>query len=123
MPVSLAILFRLIGNFFLDVVSAPVWWYSQGIVWILQKLGMSINEHARNAALGLWVRNIFVPMYGQYDAWGRIVSFVVRLANIIGRGIWVLIWIVVCIGVFLVWIFLPAAALYFFMLGFIELFN
>ncbi len=122
MPVSLAIFFRVIGQFFIDVLTTPIWWYSQGIVWILQKLGASISDHAQNAALGIWMRNIFVPMYGQYDAWGRIVSFVVRFVNIIARGFWVLIWAALCVGVFLMWVFAPAATIYFLFLGIIKAF-
>jgi len=42
-----------------------------------------------NAALGvlLWLKNLFVPMFGQHDWQGRLVSFLIRLVQLIARGI------------------------------------
>ena len=35
----------------------------------------------------LWLKNLFVPMFGQHDWQGRLVSFLIRLVQLIARGI------------------------------------
>lgn len=42
-------------------------------------------------AFRIWIRNFFVPMYGQHDWSGRIVSFFMRLVVLIGRLIALLV--------------------------------
>jgi len=73
----------LIGS----VVWFPVWWYTTGlknmIVWCVE----GINYRRRQYAIGLWVRNFFVPMYAQYDWGGRLVSIWMRFVVIIGRSL------------------------------------
>lgn len=46
----------------------------------------------KSMAVGVWVKNIFVPMFGQRDWQSRIISFVMRVVNIIGRSFAGLIW-------------------------------
>ena len=70
-----------------SVLRFPMWWYSDGLLrlakWIIQKL----NYRWRAYSFVIWMQNLFVPMYGQHDWSGRIVSFVMRLVVLIGRGI------------------------------------
>lgn len=77
-----------------DIVSFPVWWYTKGIAYTTQKLVYSARRQAANFAVGLWVKNLFVPMYGQYDWQGRIISFFVRLVQIIVRSLAYATWLV-----------------------------
>lgn len=120
MPLSLSIFFKTVLGVFIEVITTPIWWYSGGVTWIIRSLTRSVVDTANGAGLGLWIRNMFVPMYGQYDIWGRIISFMVRVGNIIGRGIWVLIWTLVCCVVFVLWLIAPAIGLYFLFLGLIT---
>lgn len=85
-----------------DIVAFPVWWYTKGIAYTVQRLVYSARRQAANFAVGLWVKNLFVPMYGQYDWQGRIISFAVRLVQIIVRSIAYAIWLVMLafMGVF-----------------------
>ncbi|MEN9558024.1 MAG: hypothetical protein RL141_393 [Candidatus Parcubacteria bacterium] len=46
-----------------------------------------LRYRARAYALGIWIRNFFVPMYGQYDWAGRLVSVFMRFVVLVGRGI------------------------------------
>ncbi|MFA7314452.1 MAG: hypothetical protein WC025_00790 [Candidatus Magasanikbacteria bacterium] len=62
---------------------------------------------------GLWLKNIFVPMFGQYDFQGRLVSVFVRFLNIIFRTIGLLVWVILVIVLFFIWILLPMGVLYF----------
>lgn len=85
-----------------DIALFPFWWYTKGIAYTAQKLVYSARRQAANFAVGLWVKNLFVPMYGQYDWQGRIISFVVRLVQIVVRSFAYAVWLVllVCMGVF-----------------------
>ena len=38
-------------------------------------------------AIGVWTKNIFVPMFGMHDWQSRIISFFMRVVQIIGRSI------------------------------------
>lgn len=85
----------------------PIWWYSGGIKYAA--LGCVKLFRAGNTQLApaLWFRNIFVPMYGQYDIQGRIISFLMRLFQIIVRTIATLFWLVICLIIFCAWLALP----------------
>jgi hypothetical protein len=70
-----------------SVLRFPMWWYSDGLLrlakWVVRKL----NYRWRAYSFVIWIRNLFVPMYGQYDWSGRLVSFIMRVVVLIGRGI------------------------------------
>ncbi len=108
---------RLILETFLDFLYFPLWWYTLGafksIKWCLSLVAVG-NGHF---APGLWLNNIFVPMYGQYDIEGRVISFVMRLFQIVVRFIALFIWVIACLILFLIWLSLPALVLY----GFLSL--
>lgn len=91
----------------LDVVYLPVWWYTKGT----KRVGMGCVNWVRSmnaqTAPGLWLKNLFVPMYGLYDWQGRLVSFFMRLVNVIGRSIWLLIGTACIAALFLLWFIFP----------------
>ncbi|MBI5728363.1 MAG: hypothetical protein HY984_01260 [Candidatus Magasanikbacteria bacterium] len=64
-------------------------------------------------APGLWLKNIFVPMFGQADWQGRLMSFFMRLMNVIVRGALLMIWLTVVAAIFLVWPIVPLVVVYF----------
>jgi len=103
---------RIILDILWDIVYFPIWWYTRGakraLLWCL-KLFRNGNQIL---APGIWLRNIFVPMYGQYDWQGRIVSFFMRLIQIFFRSIALLFWFVISLGLFFVYLaLLPLAFL------------
>ncbi len=104
----MAIFTKLIAQFFVDLVYFPVWWYSLGTKRAFLACTGLIGDANGNLAPGLWLKNIFVPMFGQTDWQGRITSFFMRLVNVIGRGFGLLIWTTVVWILFVVWITLPA---------------
>lgn len=77
------------------------------LAWMKQELSF----RWRSYAIGLWMKNFFAPMYGQYDWTGRIVSVFVRFFVIIGRMIAVDVEAVLY-GVFAIaWVFAPVVFL------------
>lgn len=85
-PMWPLILQRLAMEFFFDVLWFPVWWYTNGLKRVVLACGHTVQDANMTLAPGIWLKNIFVPMYGQSDWQGRIMSVFMRIVNIIGRG-------------------------------------
>jgi hypothetical protein len=103
----LMILQRLALELIWHIFYFPVWWYSGGI----KRVGMFCFDLAMSGnqqlAPGLWLRNIFVPMFGQNDWQGRLMSFFMRSINILGRSLALVIWLLFAVLIFAAWIFFP----------------
>lgn len=87
-----------------DFIYFPLWWYSVGLLRTLRATGRFLRNQEMNIGFLVWLRNIFVPMYGQFDLAGRGISLVVRLIQIIFRGLALLICLIlvfVFLGVYL----------------------
>lgn len=104
----LLIVQRLTIEFFLDIFYFPVWWYTAGAKRSLLFSFRVLQSGNQQLAPGLWLKNIFVPMYGQYDWQGRLMSFFMRSVNVVIRGFALLIWIVISFSFFFLWLMLPA---------------
>ncbi len=63
----------------------PVWWYTKGLAIIARKAVTAMKYRSQAYAFRIWVRNFFVPMFGQADIWGRIISVFMRFVVLIGR--------------------------------------
>lgn len=98
---------RLTIQFFLDIIYFPVWWYTSGLLAAFSFLRARIRDGNDQFVPLLWLKNIFVPMYGQYDWQGRIMSVFMRIVNIIARTIALLIWSTVIFLIILLWILAP----------------
>ncbi len=90
-----------------DILYFPIWWYSVGLKKRLDGFVDTARQANQEFALSIWVKNLFVPMYGQSDWQGRLVSFFMRLVQIIGRGILAGLWLIIGLVVIVVWIFAP----------------
>ncbi len=90
-----------------EVVRFPFWWYSTGAkkaaVFCWQKV-VNIEE---GLALKVWVVNIFKPMFGQHDWQGKLISFFIRLIQIIFRSLIMLLVLLFFLFLFLSWLALP----------------
>ena len=89
------------------VIWFPLWWYTLGLKHIGRVCASIWREGNAILAPGLWLKYIFVPMFGQYDWQGRLVSFFVRLLNLIFRTLGLFIWSLVVILLLLGWLILP----------------
>jgi len=102
------ILSELVGN----IIYFPLWWYSRGLINIMLWLKEFIVNREKSLAFLVWLKNIHRPMYGQHDWQGRIISFLIRLVQIIGRGLIMIFWLIFALAVFLFWIIFPFFVLY-----------
>jgi len=83
-----------------------------GLLMIIQKNVIFIQDRQKSLSVLIWLKNIFKPMYGQTDLQGRLISFMVRVVQIIFRTIFLLFYIVVSFLVILLWIILPFLIFY-----------
>ncbi len=102
------VLIDLIG----DVVRFPFWWYSTGAKKAAVFCWQKVKNIEESLALKVWATNIFKPMFGQYDWQGKIISFFVRLIQIIVRSIIMLLVLLFFIILFLIWLALPVFIIY-----------
>lgn len=97
----------ILKEFFFDVLTFPLWWYSSGAQKAFLRMKNSIAFSVDELGVLVWIKNLFVPMYGQYDWQGRLISFFMRFFQIIFRSIGVLIWLVLSLLFFILWLILP----------------
>jgi hypothetical protein len=77
----------LVTEFAVSVVRFPIWWYSNGFRRVATSALNALRYRSEEFAFALWLKNLFVPMYGQVDITGKIISVFMRIVVIIGRGI------------------------------------
>lgn len=97
------LLIDLIG----ELLYFPIWWYSQGLKRIVIYVGQSIQNTNRNLAISLMFKNLFKPMFGQYDREGRIISFFFRLIITFFRSILFLLLVILYFLMIIFWIVAP----------------
>ncbi|HEU0050958.1 MAG TPA: hypothetical protein VFQ60_02785 [Patescibacteria group bacterium] len=85
----------VIRFFLLDLLGSvlhfPFWWYTDGFQIVLQWIKRSLIFRWKSFSLTIWIKNLFVPMYGQYDLVGRLVSIFMRIVVLIGRLIFLFV--------------------------------
>lgn len=81
--VSKVLFINLLGS----VVWFPAWWYSKGLVGVTATALSTLSYRSKSFGFAIWIKNFFVPMYGQYDITGRAVSVFMRLIVLVGRAI------------------------------------
>ncbi len=108
---------RLAAEFFLDLIYFPLWWYTGGILYILKTCGDLIKAGNQMLGPGLWLRNLFVPMFGQRDFQGRAVSVLIRFGNFVFRSIGLIMWLMIVFVLLLLWVMVPLLVGYMFILS------
>lgn len=69
-----------------DILKFPIWWYSSGLVWLGRFCRDTLQSYARFFAVSVWMKNIFVPMFGQNDWQSRLISLFMRSVQIVARS-------------------------------------
>ena len=77
--------------FFWRVVSVPVWWYGSGLRFVWEWMRHVSKRMTDLFEVRVWMKNLFVPMYGDQTFLGRSISFVVRLIAVCVLGAIVLV--------------------------------
>ena len=102
----------IVWRIFKEIFWFPWWWYSQGwFIWIGYWWAW-LNKISRGLALAVWLKNIFVPMYGQRDIVSFLISFMMRIIQIIFRlAIWLVCWVIALLAI-MAWPAAPVAVFY-----------
>jgi hypothetical protein len=111
---------RILFDALLDIFYFPLWWYTGGIFHSLKWCTSFFLQGNQSLSPGLWFKNLLVPMYGQYDWQGRIISFIMRFVQFCARSVALIVWLVVCIFLFVIWLILPIVVMGAFINSFIK---
>lgn len=84
-----------------------IWWYTNGLLALLERLWGHVVDLVRALDLKLLAKYLFVPMYGYRDIGSRVISFFVRIVQLIFRLTYTLIYLVIETVFVLVWCILP----------------
>ena len=96
----------------LDILYFPLWWYSRGAILALKWAFGEIGAAQEFLGVHIWIANIFKPMYGQTDIASKIISFFMRVFQIILRSVALLGFSLFYLSVFFVYLALPAVVVY-----------
>ncbi|MFH1235872.1 MAG: hypothetical protein V1685_02950 [Parcubacteria group bacterium] len=97
-----------------DIVYFPIWWYSKGLVGVGRYCLSSASFHLqRRLALGIWLRSMLKPMFGDYTKEGRIISFFMRIIVMVWKLVVAVVWLVILLVLFFAWVCLPLLIIYF----------
>lgn len=108
----IGLLWFAIKDVFGSIVAFPFWWFTGGMIIAIRVWWKSIVDQYQSLALGVWIKNIFVPMFGQYDWEGRLISFFVRIIQIIFRSLILVVWVCIVTIVLLIWFCAPLYVVY-----------
>ncbi|MFH1315607.1 MAG: hypothetical protein ABIH67_04380 [Candidatus Uhrbacteria bacterium] len=105
-----------IRYFFIDLIGGvlnfPIWWYTRGLNKAQRFCFGSIKDRWKDLAIGLWFKNLFVPMYGETAISGRLISLLARIAMLIGKGTAFIIWSLILIALLIIYLIaLPVVAI------------
>ncbi|MFA5211519.1 MAG: hypothetical protein WC414_03385 [Patescibacteria group bacterium] len=103
----LLVLQRILLSFIWDFFYFPLWWYSSGTKKAIIYCYHFFECGNEFLAPWIWLKNIFVPMFGQYDFQGRLVSFFVRFFNVFFRLLALFFWFWFVLLLFILWFILP----------------
>jgi len=103
---------KIIVEIVWDIIRFPLWWYSRGLIEVGEGLLNFLRNREKALALSVWVKNIFKPMYAQSDWQGILISFFMRLIQIIIRGLIMVFWFIFSLVVLCFWLVLPLLVVY-----------
>ena len=95
-----------------EIFYFPLWWYSKGLIKALKGSWLSVKDFEQTLGLMIWVKNLFVPMFGQRDIAGRLISIGLRLFQIFWKTIALLIYIALALIFIIFWLLLPVLVIY-----------
>lgn len=95
-----------------DVIYFPIWWYSTGLKKRVRGFVNSLRNLSHYFGLKILLAHLFKPMFGQYDWKGRIISFFMRLVQLLIYLIIFLIGTILLLALLILWIVLPLVAVW-----------
>lgn len=105
-----------------NTVYFPIWWYTRGIVRILEMMKHQVLSLARTLHLPTLFKYLLKPMYGYTDIISRIISFYVRIVQFMVLMVFTVVVVIGLLILLVIWIGAPLVVLYgiAFHLGWVE---
>jgi hypothetical protein len=107
MPVAKSAGKAIFGDVLGNIVYAPVFWYSRGLTDAARYCWNQVVRQWKSLGVGVWIVNIFVPMYGQRDIAGVLISIFMRLIQIIVRAGAFLLYFALMVALFIAYLVGP----------------
>lgn len=104
------IAFDVFGSF----LYLPLWWYTGGLARTARFCVGAFAGQAQSYGVAIWFKNLFVPMYGQRDLFGRAISVALRLVVIVWYFFLLLVYGMLLLGLFIAWVLFPPTVGYLF---------
>lgn len=95
-----------------DIVYWPVWWYTRGLKKLILYIYNEVAYFENRIGLKMWLKNLFKPMYGQYDWQGRLISFFMRLVVLVYKLVKFILWIFILFIILFIWVLVLPFCLY-----------
>ena len=90
-----------------EILYFPLWWYGSGLKQTILSVWRYIKNTSRDLGLVILFKNLFKPMFGQYDKEGRLISFFMRLVITFSKLIMFILLSLLYLTAIIFWIFLP----------------
>lgn len=113
----------LVLDWIWEIAYFPIWWYTSGLKNTFLFAWEKIRNSNRNLALGLMIKHLFSPMYGQYDKQSRVISFFMRLILIFSRSIVFIFLLMFYTFILVFWICLPLVVAWGLVTNFVEIWK
>jgi len=99
-------------DFAWGVIRFPVWWYTAGFLKVVNHLSLQAGVLAKSLNIKILSRYLLKPMFGQYDIWGRIISFIMRIVQFVILIIIASVYTLTMVILAILWLLLPLFIVY-----------
>ena len=90
----------------------PIWWYTKGTAKFFNYIIAEIRDFAKGLNISVLFKYLLKPMYGYFDFWSRVISFLVRIVHFFVLFLITIIWTIILFVLFFIWLILPVFVLY-----------
>jgi hypothetical protein len=111
------------GDIVGGIVTAPIFWYSRGLADAARTCLRLVGGRWVSLGVWVWISNLFVPMFGQKDVTGKLISFFMRLIQIVWRSAAFVLWTVIVVALFGLYLVAPIYVVVEFLLHLAGLFS
>lgn len=98
----------------IEILIWPKWWYGEGFRWFIKQGKNYFFQQVKVLRLTLWVRYLFVPMFGMSDPISRLISFFIRLLAIATKLILLCLFLLFGLLLLMLYLSMPPLLLYLF---------
>src|SRR3989339_1534721 len=103
---------KIIFDLLFDALYFLPWWYGRGLLRVSARAWFFVRDKERELAIVVWIKNVFKPLYDDYNWQNRLKSVILRIGQIILRAIILLFWTATVLILMLGYAVLPVLAVW-----------